>query len=181
MTANINYTLPASQGVANTVLKNDGSGGLSWGAQYSENIQYVEGTTDISINSTTFTDMTNMTITFTPIHNYVYLHFSASGDAANTYDTQAFVEFNILKDGTALTSGGVVSIAHISFDAASGTNTEFSAWNCYTVRRISVTAGTSTTIKIQWAKAGLSPDAIYNNVGTAGSKVYSHRSMMIID
>lgn len=176
---NVTTNFPGTQGSANTFLKNNGSGVLSWSQPYGDNIQYAEGTTDISTSSAVMTDMTNMSITFTPVHNYIYLTFTASGSVDVTLSTWSYIMFNILKDGTALSSGGVVTLSSFTDISKTGTITSIGAWNCSTTRRIAVTSGTPTTIKIQWMTNGISFGTVYNNVATSNS--YSHRAMMITD
>jgi hypothetical protein len=71
MAANVTYKLPIGQGNANTVLTNDGSGNLSWGAGSANSVltgvTTVQGSLDVEADSefsglTTFTNTTNNTL-----------------------------------------------------------------------------------------------------------------------
>lgn len=141
---------------------------------YGKNIQSVVGTTDITRNNNTFADMADMSITFTPKHNVVYVSFGASGDLNIASDPQGFVEFKIIKDGVA--AGGCVSIAS-DYDDLGGS---VGAWNAhFTMYPVTVTPGVSTTIKIQWMRDGISMGAVRCRPTTDPD--YSHRNLTIFD
>lgn len=142
---------------------------------YGKNLQSAIGTSDIQINSATFADMTDMTITFTPKHNIVYVNFGASGDMP-TNSAGSYVEFKILRNGTSV--AGTVSLAtdYDYWDMGSSST----GWNAhFTMYPVSVTAGVSTTIKIQWMRDGYAPRRAQNYVTTFPN--YSHRNLTIYD
>lgn len=174
---NVPYSWPASQGASTTFLQNDGSGNLSWTDVYGSNIQYVEGSTDITIASTTFADMAGMSITFTPKHSTVYIYMTASGDvnvgAAGTQ--MGYVKCRVTNNAGTVIYGRAVSIATDADDV----NGENGAWNCSIVcRATGLTVGSSTTLKVQWSNGG-------TNAGTArcspATTDYSQRTFMIMD
>ncbi|WP_309613638.1 hypothetical protein [Flavobacterium sp.] len=148
---------------------------------YGRNLKSSKGSSDITTTSTSFADMSDMTITFTPKHNTVYINFSASGDIdVSSGFPQAFVKFRVLKDGVLV--GGTVSLGtDLDYDDVAGT-TIVSAWNAhFTMYPVTVTSGTATTIKIQWMRdgIGLGTRAARNRVTTNSD--YSHRSLNIYD
>jgi hypothetical protein len=164
-------------GTAGQVLTSSGAGvAPTWTTPYGTNMQTVKGTTDITINTTTFTDIADMTLTFTPKHNTVFVNFSAAGDMDTTGARLAYVEFKLFKDGVAVPNAGTVSLC-TDYDDAKGVAT---AWNAhFTMFPVSVTTGTSTTIKVQWMRAGFAPTSVRNRVVTDAN--YSHRSLTIFD
>lgn len=144
---------------------------------YGKNMQSVVGTSNTTINSATFADMADMTITFTPKHNIVYVNFGASGDF-NTTDTwqQGYVEFKLFRDATAV--AGTVSLGtDYDYDGADNLST---AWNAhFTMYPVAVTPGVSTTIRIQWMRDGISMSAA--RCRPTASPDYAHRNLTIFD
>lgn len=174
---NVPYSWPSSQGTANTVLQNDGSGNLTWADIYGANIQYTEGSTDISVNTTAWTDMTGVSVTFTPKHSTVYIYFTASGDfdVVSSPGSLGYVKCRITNSGATTVYGRAVSIA-TDYDDTKGSN---GAWNCAIVCRVTgLTPGVATTLKAQWNRGGTNP-------ATARcypiSTDYGHRAMLIMD
>jgi hypothetical protein len=63
---------------------------------YGKNIQSVVGTTNTNINTDIFTNMPQMSITFTPKHDVVFVNFGASGDVnIGTGSPQGYVKFRL--------------------------------------------------------------------------------------
>jgi hypothetical protein len=181
---NVSYNWPAAQGAANSYLKNDGAGNLSWVQLYGGNVQSVNATSSIQTSSATFADMTGMTITFTPVHSTVFLHFTAAGATDNS-GTAGYVEcqaVNVTSGNTVL--GGCVSLSDET-DITSGghgslnDNGQDAAWNCAMILPVTVTPGTSTTLKIQWSRGGTNPSTAI--CAPAANPNYSHRTMVIWD
>lgn len=140
---------------------------------YGNNIQTIAGTTDTSINTSTFTDMANMSITFTPVHNIVYLSFGASGTMTGTPQA-TYVDFRIVNGAT--NTAGTTSMA-TDYDDIAGS---LKSWNAhFSMYPVTVTAGVSTTIKIQWMRDGNSPTTVTNN--TSSQKDFCHRNLTIFD
>lgn len=71
---------------------------------YGRNVYHVLGTTDISTNTDTYSNMDDMSITFTPKHSVVYLNFSASGNMEKgvNNDSQGYASFRIRRDATTI-------------------------------------------------------------------------------
>lgn len=148
--------------------------------RYGDNIQSVVGTSDISINTGTPTDMATMSITFTPKHATIFVNFGAAGhaDVGSLSRAGTYVDFQVLKDGVII--GGTTSITtDYDRDDIAGIY-KIVSWNAHmTMYPISVTPGVSTTIKVQWSRGGNTPITVYNWAGTQNS--YSHRNLTIFD
>ena len=84
-------------GLSGQLLKSQGAGiAPVW--SYSETIiRSVTGTTDASILTTTWTDMPQMTLTFTPVKSRVYISFTCSGYGNMAGQEIAYAR--IVKDG----------------------------------------------------------------------------------
>jgi hypothetical protein len=150
-------------------------------ARYGDNVQSVIGTSNISINSTTFTDMTNMSITFTPKHNTVYLNFSAAGHSNIASGVQQYVDFRLVNvtSGNTVLAGTSTLCTDYDFDDILGTIV-ITSWNAhFTMFPVTVTPGVSTTLKIQWSRNGNYPAHVYNYVTALPNS--SHRSLTILD
>jgi hypothetical protein len=146
---------------------------------YGKNIQSIVGTTNTNINTNVFTDMEDMTITFTPKHNVVYVSFGASGDI-NTTDAwqQGYVEFKLFRDATSV--AGTVSLG-TDYDYDGTNNYLVTAWNAhFSMYPVTVTPGVPTTIKIQWMRDGISMGAAAR-CRPAADPDYSHRNLTIFD
>ena len=158
------------------VLTSDANGTATWEtlstSTYGTNNQAVTGTTDISVSSdASWYDMDQMTITFTPVHNTIYINFNADGQAAD-YGLY-LVRFRILKDGVVV---GATAATCEDFDDYYG---QVSAWNASLIKPVSVTPGTSTTIKVQWNRSASAGSAAIEN--NCASSVLFTRTLLIID
>ena len=134
------------------------------------------GTTDISTNSLLFTPMSDMTLTFTPNTNKVYLTFSASGDVsigASPYPQ--WVIFRCKVNGTVVCGTNTMTTDLDNFERAA-------AWNSSLSIPISVNIGTPNTITIEWKTEDTSggiPGNLKNSCSTGSD--YSHRSLIIAE
>jgi hypothetical protein len=158
-------------GLNGQLLKSQGAGiAPVW--SYSETIiRSVTGTTDASILTTTWTDMPQMTLTFTPVKSKIYVSFTCSGYGNMAGQEIAYAR--IVKDGTPII----------------GTNTIISetdewgdiitSWNLAVNYPINVTPGVSTTIKIQW-RTYQATATLYNNVVSDPDKT-CHRTLFIYE
>lgn len=146
---------------------------LTGGSSYGSNLQYVTGSTDISMASGTFVDMTGMLITFTPIHSVVMVTFSASGGYTSAIQ-QGYIILRILKDGATI-AGSVANLG--DYDDVGGAITTYGTCISYPVV---VTPGVSTTIKIQWRGVGMSFTPTVANRPTSLPDS-EHRTLMILD
>jgi hypothetical protein len=147
-------------------------------SQYGKNIQSSTGTTDITKGNNNFSDMQAMTISFIPKHSTVYLNFSASGYADTTsLPSGMFANFRIVNVTASNTVLAGTSSMVTDYDDVDGIQ---SSWNAsFAMYPISVTPGTSTTIKIQWRRDGNFTSDLYNFCGT--QKDVSHRNLTIFD
>lgn len=146
---------------------------------YGKNIQSVVGTTNTNIDTNAFTSMAQMSITFTPKHNVVYVNFSASGDVnIGSGSPQGYVEFRVLKDGVRV--GGTASLVTDYDNDDVGGQFIAAAWNAqFNMYPVSVTAGTSTTINIEWMRDGFAMQPVRNRV--VADPDFSHRNLTIFD
>ncbi|WP_323789706.1 hypothetical protein [Psychroserpens sp.] len=150
-------------------------------ARYGDNIRSVIGTSNIGINTNTFTDMTNMSITFTPKHSTVYLNFSAAGHSDIGSGIQQYVDFRLVNvtAGNAVLAGTSSLCTDFDFDDILG-SISITSWNAhFTMFPVSVTPGVSTTLKIQWSRDGNFPASVYNWVTALPDS--AHRSLTILD
>jgi hypothetical protein len=177
---NVPYSWPSSNPggtTGNYYLRNNGSGTLIWDNlalnTFGTNNQGVTGTTDCTINSTTFADISQMTITFTPVHSIVYVFFTIAGYENVTGSPQQYVDFRVLRGGTVVGGGNCTAG---DYDDSKGV---VSSFNGALSLAVPVTAGVSTTIKVQWRRDGNTTTAIYCNALSAPD--YNHRSLIIID
>ena len=146
---------------------------------YGKNIQSVIGTTNINIGTTTPTDMADMSITFTPKHNVVFLNFGASGDMGNG-PAQSFVKFQAINVNSSSLIAGIISTStDFDYDDLDG-YFGVTGWNTHlSMYPVNVVAGVSTTIKIQWSTGGIFLVNARNRV-TANPE-FSHRNLTIFD
>lgn len=81
--------------------------------RYGDNIQSVTGSSDISTNSSTYSDMPDITITFTPNHSTVYVSFSASGhmDLSGSLPEASYAQFKLVNGAATTTYAGVSCLA----------------------------------------------------------------------
>ena len=159
----------------------DASGNAVWGdvgsITYGSNIQYQKGTYDISMNSATFTDVPQMSLTFTPKHDVVLVFFTISGWMDLSSLPQTYADVRIMKDG--VVQGGGNAIATDLDDCFFSGASEATSFCVSITLPIVVTPGVSTTIKAQWRRDGINPGVMYNN--PASSDNYNSRCITILD
>jgi len=151
---------------------------------YGYNTQYVAGTKDTAVATTTIAKMPEMSITFTPVHSVVFLNFSASGITNLSTTSQGGVFFATYVNGAlaaspyipAGTGYGSSSLTQ-AFQTAITANDQIAAWNVSIYLPIHVTAGTSVTIAMYWEYQTGSP--VENYVSSLPAQC--HRTMVITD
>ena len=168
--ADITYSLPATQGVSNSYLQNDGSGNLSWGNGATGSVSFIQKTADESVTNSSilqdddffiFTLAANRTYTISALINascsnvggidvkfvapagsseFMYSFVNKSGSDEITYITSPITTYQIASS-TVIAGTNVIVI--------SGTVT---------------TAGTGGTFKMQWAQntADGTPSTFYS-------------------
>lgn len=166
----------ANTGTTGQVLTSTGNAPPTWQSPYGGNIQSAVGSTDININSTTFATMTGMDITFTPRHNTVYVNFGASGYLDALLDPMAYVDFRIYNVTSGTVIAGTSSVA-TDHDDVSGSLSSFNVF--FSMYPVTVTAGVSTRIRIEWRRDGVTLGTVYNNCNS--EKDYCHRNLTIFD
>ena len=140
---------------------------------YGTNNQGVTGTTDCSVNTSAYTDVPQMSITFTPIHSTIYVSFTFSGYEQVSGMPQQWVDFRIVRDGVPVKGSNCTAG---DYDDTRGVVTSF---NGSLYLAMAVTPGVPTTIKAQWARDGLVVGTMYCNAATYPD--FCHRSLIIID
>jgi len=160
-------------GTYNTVTVNaQGQVTSATNNDYGGNIQSVKGTTNTTIATTTYTDLAQMTITFTPRHSTVYV--SGCVNATVPSSAQQWLGLGINVAGTVV--AGQFGILTDYDDFWGQTN---GGQVCICEYPVTVTAGTSTTIKLQWRTGGVGAGTATNNVATSPT-VYG-RNLTILD
>ncbi len=152
-------------------------------APYGSNMQTVKGTTDTSMNSDNFTDMQDMTLTFTPKHDIVYVSFSASGymNVSGTIPENGGAAFRLINvTASSRVEAGFATLA-TDYNSNGSYEAVISAWNAsLNMFPVSVTPGVSTTLKIQWAREAVAlAQALRCDVASDPSG--AHRSLTIFD
>jgi hypothetical protein len=116
-------TLPTAQGTANTFLKNNGSGVLSWSSiGNSVTSAFGSSTLLVTTSTTTFTTIPGLTTTLTiPSNCFVMIYtdgaFNTNSTSSNGYST---LDFAIFIDGAYSTNGGYTRVT--AANSGSGTN-----------------------------------------------------------
>lgn len=154
-----------------------------------QTIYSVRGTTDITKNSVThpsprvYTDMDDMTLTFTPKGSVVYINFSAAGDLnTDVMPISNNILFQLVNASAPTTAlAGMISVTSDYAEYNSGWNSAVaSGWNvAMNMYPLPVTPGVPITLKIQWAAQGIVAGTA-NNLCATGAH-FSHRSFTIID
>lgn len=153
--ANITYTLPASQGATNSVLTNDGNGNLTWGLG---SVQFAEKTADESVtSSTTLQDDNDFTFTLGANQTYEItglIKASCSGTGlikAQFIAPAGSTEFiNIFINRSATDDVSFMTSPTTSYNIA--TTTVSSTTDVIMVNGKVRTSSTAGTFKLQWAQ-----------------------------
>ena len=148
MSANVAYTLPTAQGSANTFLKNDGSGNLSWGSP-SSLANFVESVNSTAPNATTpvvqllaLNGATNVDVALTPKGNGSVMaqipnNASSGGNkrGSNAVDWQT-----ARSSASQVASGSFATVSGGYQNTASGSNSTIGGGNAH------VASGSSSTV-----------------------------------
>jgi len=173
------------------VLTSDANGNVSWQTPATSSstpttagptMVSVKGTSNISTNSSSFSDMADMRITFTPKNPTVYVTFGASGDMAlSPTPFGSFATFkliNVTANRLEVGTGTLVT----DYDYNDTREVIMTAWNAsINMFPVNVTPGVSTTLKIQWQRGGVrsGQQTLFNNVGTQPE--FSHRNLTVYE
>lgn len=130
-------TLPTSQGTANTFLRNDGSGGLSWSSLgNSVTSAYGSASLQVLTTTTTFTVIPGLTTTLTvPSNCFVMIYtdgaFNTNSTSGTGYTT---LDFAIFIDGSYPTNGGYTRLTADNPGALATTTNNGFQWTltCFT-------------------------------------------------
>jgi len=146
---------------------------------YGVNIQSAVGSTDIKTNSSAFSPIADMSITFTPVHSVVFLTFTASGITDLSQTPPSYIEFEVLKNGAVASGNGGYGCRSIA-QYVTGAE-QISGWSCSIVMPVSVTPGTSVTISIDWMTNVQSGTASYVECNASTSPSTCFRTLFIHD
>jgi len=192
--SNVNPALKIVDGTEATgkVLTSDANGNASWQTPATPSstptaagpsIYSIKGTSNISKNSTAFSDMADMNITFTPKNSTVYVTFGASGamdtDAGIPY--AAFAKFKLINvtASNRLEAGTVSLVTDYDFSDRFG-EVIATAWNVsINMYPVDVTPGVPNTLKIQWQRGGENPKILRCNA--LSQPDFSHRNLTVYD
>ncbi len=152
-------------------------------SKYSDNGGYGDaiysnvGTTDTNTDSNVFSDMADMSVTFTPKKSVVYVNVSVSGHMnAGNIDSHGYADFRIVN----VTAGNTVVAGSSVVTTDNDYNAIITTWNMRMVMiPIAVTPGQPTTIKTQWRRDGTLPRPLY--CMTTTNNQFSHRNITIMD
>ncbi|MEN9523688.1 MAG: hypothetical protein RL065_2065 [Bacteroidota bacterium] len=153
--ANVTYTLPASQGAANSVLTNDGSGNLTWGLG---SVQFAEKSADESVtSSTTLQDDNDFTFSLGANQTYEVTGLIKASCGSTGLIKVQFVapsgstEFiNVFINRTATDDVSFVTSPTSSFNIA--TAAVSSTTDVIMINGKVKTSSTAGTFKLQWAQ-----------------------------
>jgi len=165
--------LPTTTTTDNKAVYVDANGDFQSRYVYGDNVQYAVGQTNIAINTNTFTDVPDLSITFTPRHPVVFVTFSMSGAASIPTIEHMILSARLVKDGTPLGGTGALTTDATDFTSLSAYNLQMVSYP------VSVTPGVSTTIKVQWARGGRVLNEVRNWAATESG--YTHRNIFIMD
>ncbi|MDW8274018.1 MAG: hypothetical protein RMJ53_07310, partial [Chitinophagales bacterium] len=136
-------------------------------------IYSVTGTTDISMNSTTFTS-TGLSLTFTAKTNNALVLLTMSGRSdPSTGSVQQNVWARVLLNGTSI--GGTVAVG-ADYDDLTGVTT---GWNLSFSRPINVTPGSTYTLTVEWRRTGNITRTIFCEPVTLPDA--AHRTLTVIE
>jgi len=139
--------------------------GYSNATGYGRNVYNSTGATDIDTNSNAFTNMTDMSITFTPKHSTVYVNFSASGtmDKGANFDSNAYANFQLRQGSTSIAGTSTLATDRSNYNNCQVTDFPFTE----TFEANSTTFGCWSEDRVQ----GNEP--WYVNNGAAGGTIAS--------
>lgn len=150
-----------------------------------QNIYVANGTSDASTTSTTFTNMPNMTINYTPTKSTALVQFSAGGFIVpNANGDAQYVDFRLVVNGTVV--GGTNTMGTDIRANGSGvfgnlTYSVTTSWNANILLPITVTPGVATTIQIQWETG--EPGGTLSTVQNLCNSLtdISHRTLVVME
>ncbi|MDB5281204.1 MAG: hypothetical protein JWO06_279 [Bacteroidota bacterium] len=166
-------------GTNEKVVYVDANGDMRGRLSY-DNIQSVAGTTDATYSvQNVWANVPQLSITFTPKHSTVFISYSISGYLDVSTFSMNGIYSRLMVAG--VVKGGSMSATEDYDMDDFGNQTLSSGWNVQMVFfPVAVTAGTSTTVTIQWSIGSiLGAGTLFNLCAT--QKNYCHRSLTIWD
>jgi hypothetical protein len=132
---------------------------------------FVCGTNAATTTSPTFSQIPQMTLTFTPSGSTVLINFSASGTYTGDLFTAMWAEFRINVNGVQVAT----SNAHVG--EGDFTDGYFNGWDHTLSIPVTVTAGLSTTVTVDWLFQRQTNQVLNNTPTIQGH----HRCLTILD
>jgi hypothetical protein len=180
-----NLRVSGLESSGNRMVMADANGTLFLGSGnnqgYGGNIQNVTLSTCQVTSTTTFAAIPGMSITFTPVHNTVYVYVSCSGRYTNNTGLSSGLgsAFGYLRVYNVTTSSQA-AIAQGMLSAYDGTGATVSAGYIGIIAvPVSVTAGSSVTLRVDWFLGRVDGTSYFGICPTAGAG--DHLSFTIID
>lgn len=121
------------------------------GAKY-----FVRGTSDVNTASATYTQIPQMTVTFTPNNATAYVTFAASGTYVGTVYAAMWAQFRVNVNGTPVVTTNATVGEGDDIDGF------FNGWNHSLTVPVAVTPGSPTTITVDWAFFPQTNQVLYN-------------------
>ena len=133
------------------------------------------GTTDTETNSENFTPLADMSYTFTPKNDVVYVNVSVSGNMEGSGNIHGFADLRLMNLTTNQVIAGATALA-----SDNSYNAVTTSWNIRMVMvPVTVTPGQPTDIEVQWRCGGGSPITLHCKADTGS--LLSHRNIAIVD
>jgi len=182
--ADVAFKLPNADGTSGQVLKTDGSGNLSFGADTSGKILQVvqtfktDGTSQAGNSSSTYYDISGMSVTITPSSssNKILVNWVAQ---VNSNATDRNNSIRLLRDSTVIGNSTAGSSQNAQTDHRTTNDT-----NCHPFTMMFLDTPNTTsavTYKLQWAiegSGGSSTNYYLNRDAHAGQGAVSHITVM---
>lgn len=117
---------------------------------------FVRGTTDVSTASSTYSDIPQMTITYTPTNATNFVTFAGSGTYVGTVYAAMWAQFRVVVNGTP------VATTNATVGEGDDIDGFFNGWNHSLTVPITVTPGSPVTVTIQWEFFPQTNQVLYN-------------------
>lgn len=139
---------------------------------------------DITVNTTTWTSMTGMTITYTPTKTTGVVMLSVSGIRDFVY-SPTYVGIRLRVNGTVV-KGASTTAGDVDTDVYGAFNNTYDAistpWNLQIIARINTTVGVATTVDVEWMRQSANA-SLSSQVACAPTSEpnLNHRSLIIME
>lgn len=135
------------------------------------NKYFVRGTTSATTTSATFSQIPQMSLTFTPASSTILINFSASGTYTGTVFAAMWAEFRINVNGVQVATSNTIVGEGDDFDGF------FNGWDHAVSIPVSVTPGVSTSVTVDWLFRRQTTQTLVNDPTIQAH----HRCLTILD